>query len=55
MEGYHLYQMIILVFSNIGHLKLVFLYLIGYGVPLLIAFGGGLSIGLASELTNDYL
>ena len=36
MKVYHLYQMIILVFSNKGHLRMVYVYLIGYGIPLVI-------------------
>lgn len=54
MEGYHLYQMIILVFSNIGHLRMLYLYLIGYGAPLIIAVAGSIWIGVKNGLTNEY-
>ncbi|CAG2108057.1 unnamed protein product [Medioppia subpectinata] len=45
MEGYHLYQMIILVFSNVGHLRLIYLYIIGYGVPVVITLSALLGFG----------
>ena len=56
MEGYHLYQMIVLVFSNVGHLRLIYLYAIGYGAPLLIAFSAYLGIGFKNlKETDSYL
>ena len=33
IEGYQLYQMVILVFSNVGHLPLKLMHVIGYGTP----------------------
>ena len=53
MEGYHLYQMIVLVFSNVGHLKLVYLYIIGYGAPFLIAMSAMLGIGFKNLKDGD--
>ena len=56
MEGYHLYQMIVLVFSNIGYLRLIYLYAIGYGAPLVITTIALLSIGLNKlKETDSYL
>ncbi|XP_054153265.1 adhesion G protein-coupled receptor E3-like [Oppia nitens] len=53
MEGYHLYQMIVLVFSNIGHLRLIYLYAIGYGSPLVITLCTILAIGFNEVKQND--
>ena len=36
IEGYQLYQMVILVFSNIGHLSFKWMHVIGYGAPAVI-------------------
>jgi hypothetical protein len=55
MEGYHLYQMIVLVFSNIGHLRLIWLYAIGYGAPLIVFISALLGIGFDGGLHGDYL
>jgi len=55
MEGYHLYQMIVLVFSNIGHLRLIWLYAIGYGAPLVVFAGALLGIGFNGGLKGEYL
>ena len=55
MEGYQLYQMVILVFNNIGHLRMSYMYLIGYGVPAIMTAIAAVPIHLKGELTNDYL
>ncbi|KAI2801454.1 hypothetical protein BLOT_011006 [Blomia tropicalis] len=54
MEGYQLYQMVILVFNNIGHLRLIYMYLIGYGAPLIITVIATIIIQLQDGLTNEY-
>jgi hypothetical protein len=53
MEGYHLYQMIVLVFSNVGHLRLIYLYIIGYGAPLVITISALLAIGFDQIIENE--
>lgn len=55
MEGYQLYQMVILVFNNIGHLRMLYMYLIGYGVPLIMTAIAAVLIHLNNGLTNEYL
>ncbi|KAH9394215.1 hypothetical protein TYRP_004264, partial [Tyrophagus putrescentiae] len=54
MEGYQLYQMVILVFNNIGHLRMLYMYLIGYGVPLIMTAIAAVLIHLNNGLTNEY-
>lgn len=36
MEGYFLYHMVIIVFRSVGHIDTLWLYLFGYGPPLII-------------------
>ena len=56
MEGYHLYQMIVLVFSSVGHLRLTYLYAIGYGTPLIVTLSSVFAIGFKNlKETDSYL
>ncbi|KAF7488580.1 Adhesion G protein-coupled receptor L3 [Sarcoptes scabiei] len=55
VEGYNLYQMMILIFNTKGRLRMIYLYLIGYGCPLIITIIGIVSIESESkQLTNEY-
>lgn len=55
MEGYNLYQMMIFIFNTKGHLRMLYLYLIGYGLPLLITIPATIYMQLKTELNNEYL
>ncbi|XP_074598218.1 adhesion G protein-coupled receptor L3-like [Brevipalpus obovatus] len=46
LEGYFLYQMIIVVFRGSGYLDTKWLYIIGYGLPVVWTFSGVMIIGL---------
>ena len=53
MEGYHLYQMILVVL-NMKNLSKILLYAIGYGAPLIIF--GFILLGIEpNNLKGDYL
>lgn len=53
MEGYHLYQMILVVL-NIKNLSKIWLYAIGYGAPLIIF--GFILLGIKpNNLKGEYL
>ncbi|XP_075677629.1 adhesion G protein-coupled receptor L3-like [Dermatophagoides pteronyssinus] len=54
MEGYNLYQMMIFIFNTKGHLRMLYLYLIGYGLPLLITIPATIYMQLKTELNNEY-
>lgn len=55
MEGYNLYQMIILVFYGKGRMNTLMLYVFGYGVPAVMTIITTIFIGLYGELTSEYL
>ncbi|KAH7641083.1 hypothetical protein DERF_000818 [Dermatophagoides farinae] len=54
MEGYNLYQMMIFIFNTKGHLRMLYLYLIGYGAPLLITVPASIYMHFKTELSNEY-
>lgn len=55
IEGYNLYQMMVLIFDSKGRLPMRYLYIIGYGTPLIITIPGSIYMYFKTELTNDFL